>query len=235
MYIVNIVNYLLSIVLTSILLTGCVQKTQTAAVPSSVEEQMHVEAESEKAQYVSPTPKEECTICSRAKGTLLPAYWGEDNVGVIDLNQFQFAHIEINPYEEWGRYSKEDYGRSSTSMLNTGEGGLSILGSVDPNRGYYTGEVSIKPSNVLKVDQMSRFLCTDCVNTILPQSYDGESLNIGIINFKTKEIRLLEKNVSMFFMGDFYIGCDFREREWEDKQEQWFDLLIFYCPPRYTM
>ncbi|MCB6607145.1 hypothetical protein V3C10_07130 [[Clostridium] symbiosum] len=224
----------MSILLTAVLLAGCVQnEAQTVTGPPTIEKKIETNTENER-RYGSKTTKENCTLCSCAGGTLLPAYWGEDNIGVIDLNKFQLAHIEINPYEDCGNYKKEDYGRSSTSILNTGEGGLSIWGTADMDRGYYTGEVAVTPSNVLDLEQMSQFLCTECINSIVPYNDGEEYFNIGIINFKTQEIRLLQKEISMFFLGDFYIGCDYQEREWDDRQEQWFELLVFYCPQRFT-
>lgn len=110
---------LLVLIYSAILTMGCGAK-EVKTKPISPK----TEIQSETPQYTSPTQKEDCQLCGDGKGTLLPAYWGENNLGIIDLNQFQLAHIEINPYETWGKYTKEDYGRPSTDLINTGEGGL---------------------------------------------------------------------------------------------------------------
>ena len=219
---------LLVLIYSAILTMGCGAK-EVKTKPISPK----TEIQSETLQYTSPTQKEDCQRCGDGKGTLLSAYWGENNLGIIDLNQFQLAHIEINPYETWGKYTKEDYGRSSTDLINTGEGGLSVWGTTDPDRGYYSGEIFLASSNVLDVSQAAQFLCTDCLNQIVPKGGEPH-FNIGIINFKTKEIRLLEEHVSAFMFDDYYVSCEYVETIRQDEKERRFDLLIFYCPPRFT-
>lgn len=179
--------------------------------------------------YVSDTPASECQLCGDGTGTLLPAYWGEDNVGIIDLNTFQLSHISINEYDDHGRRIKNGKGDSSFQTLNTGEDGMSVWGSTDSSRGYYSGQAIMKSRSGLDLKAVSKFLCTGCLNSMLNQCYDQSYEHLGIVNFKTREIRLLEKHVTAFVFDDFYISCDY----YEDEGERGFELLIFYCPPRY--
>lgn len=49
------------------------------------------------------------------------------------------------------------------------------------------------------------------INCILIENWET-SHGIGIINFKTREIRLLKENVRTFIFENFYIFCDLRNR-----------------------
>lgn len=184
-----------------------------------------------KVLYVSDTPVSECQLCGEGKGTLLPAYWGEDNLGIIDLNTFEFAHLSINQYDDYGKKAKPRTG-SSTDLLSTGERGMSVWGMTDSERGYYSGEAHMRNEKGMELEKASKFLCTGCLNEILAQCYNDTYLQLGIVNFKTHKIRLLEKNVTGFIIDNFYIDCDYYEREYENKTERGFKLLIFHCPPR---
>lgn len=181
--------------------------------------------------YVSDTPESECQLCGTGRGTLLPAYWGEDNVGIIDLNTFEVAHLMLNEYDDYGKRTKPRRG-SSTDYLSTGEDGMSVWGSADSSRGYYSGEAHMRNEMDLELEKVSEFLCTQCLNGILNRCYDDTYLQLGIVNFKTREIRMLEKNLKAFIFDDFYVDCDYYETEYEKGTERGFKLLIFYCPPR---
>lgn len=184
-----------------------------------------------KIVYVSDTPESECQLCGAGKGTLLPAYWGEDNVGIIDLNTFEVGHLMLNEYDDYGNRIKPRHG-SSTGYLSTGEDGMTVWGSEDSSRGYYSGEAHMRNEKGLELEKASKFLCTECLNEMLNQCYDDTYLQLGVVNFKTRKIRLLEKNVKAFTFDDFYVDSDYYEKEYETNTERGFQLLIFYCPPR---
>ena len=109
---------------------------------------------------------------------------------------------------------------------------MSVWGSTDNSRGYYSGQASMKSHIGLDLEEVSGFLCTGCLNTLLDEFYDETYYNLGIVNFKTREILLLEKRVTAFVFDNFYIDCNYYEDE-PGEGEYGFDLLIFYCPPRY--
>ena len=109
---------------------------------------------------------------------------------------------------------------------------MSVWGSTDSSRGYYSGQASMKSRIGLGLEKVSEFLCTGCLNELLDECYDETYYNLGIVNFKTREIRLLEKRVTAFVFANFYIDCNYYEDEQGDGGYG-FELLIFYCPPRY--
>lgn len=109
---------------------------------------------------------------------------------------------------------------------------MSVWGSTDSSRGYYSGRASMKSRIGLDLEKVSEFLCTSCLNTLLDKCYDETYYSLGVVNFKTREIRLLEKRVTAFVFDNFYIDCNYYEDE-PGEGEYGFDLLIFYCPSRY--
>ena len=75
-------------------------------------------------------------------------------------------------------------------------------------------------------------LCADCLNEILPKEI-SQCFGVGAINLDTKEIRLFEKSLGGFGLGDFHIDCNLKEQKHGDSSRM--DLLIFYCPLRYEI
>lgn len=217
------------IIVISILLSGCqcnhnMQSDGTQAKKSQLPVEM--------IRYESETQEADCQLCGNGTGTLLPAYWGEDNVGIIDLNTFELAHIEINPYDDNKKPQKKIQGGSSFRTLSTGEEGMFVWGSEETNRGYYSGKVQMKSSKGLDLEKTSKFLCTNCLNIVLNQS-DDDTCYIGMVNFKTREIRLLESHITAFIFDNFYVSSEYYEDAEADNTNSGFELLIFYCPPRY--
>ena len=76
----NFIRGSAGLMLCMILMAGCAKQMTSsnessgAVVPEPV--------------YISDTSPSDCQLCGEGKGTLLPAYWEEDNIGIIDLNPF---------------------------------------------------------------------------------------------------------------------------------------------------
>lgn len=93
-------------------------------------------------------------------------------------------------------------------------------------------DISFKTDETLDMNKVKENLCTECLNTILDSAWSDAPYGVGIINFETLEVRLLEKNIAAFSFGDYYISCNRREKESQEESTE-IDLLIFYCPERY--
>lgn len=182
-------------------------------------------------QY-SNLPAEDCQLCGHGKGTLLPAYRGQDNVGIISLNTFILTPIEINPYNDNGNPSIRPSRGSSTHIRSNGEDGYTSYTSENQWRGYAHGTITFKKDEFLDIEKAAAFLCNDCFCDIMEECWGDEPYGVGIIDFKTGEIRLLEERITAFTFNDYYIDCDLRERREENSSDE-MDLLIFYCPERY--
>lgn len=85
----------------------------------------------------------------------------------------------------------------------------------------------------MNIDEAADFLCTECLNQTLEECWNDDPFGMGVINFETEEIRLLERNITAFMFDDFYVSCDLRTSDDSDGDSHQMDLLIFYCPERY--
>ena len=60
----------------------------------------------------------------------------------------------------------------------------------------------------------------------------GDPYGIGLINYKTGEVKLFSDSLRGFMLGDYYVSCEpYAEGDSEEMTD--IDLLVFYCPKRY--
>lgn len=207
-----------------LVLSGC-SNTQTQNSESNVAD------EKEETVYTSKIPKSECALCSKGGKTLLPAYAGQNNVGIICINTFDISPVTINRYDDFGNLSEESAGYMSMTHNSFGEGKMFTGVSANPDRGYANVDVSFTADKTVDKDSVEKLLCQDCLTTIMEEAWE-EPYGIGVINFETLEVKLFEENVTAFSFGDYYIDIDRRENKDEPEKIE-LDLLIFYCPVRY--
>lgn len=164
-------------------------------------------------------PPEECFLCT---GT-----WERNNVGIISLNTFEIAEVEINRYDAKGKLIEEAAGVFVMQPWLFGEDGLYIQMALDSDGGF--AMLTIDPGSDQQADRhkAAEFLCGDCMEKILPEG-DKRKLGFGIIDLATGEIKLFERQLLGFRAGDFYVHCD-----WEEKKER-LKVLIVYSPARYS-
>ena len=195
--------------------------------------QMEAISETEEGLYISNTAPEKCYLCGTPEQSLLPFYEGQTNLGIISLNTFEFVPIEINRYDDYGNLIEEPAGFSTTSMQNTGENGFTAYITPNHDRGYANATIYFENDKELNIDEAADFLCTECLNQTLEECWNDDPFGMGVINFETEEIRLLERNITAFMFDDFYVSCDLRTSDDSDGDSHQMDLLIFYCPERY--
>lgn len=186
----------------------------------------------EPPRYRSDTAPEDCLLCNGGKGTLLTWYFGQENVGFISLNTFKLSCVEINRYDDHKKLLEEPVKGSSSHIYSSGNDGFSSLVSEDPNRGYAHASITFNNDEVLDIKKAGEFLCTDCLNRMMDENWDDEPYGMGVIDFRTRDIRLLEPDITAFIFNDYYISCDLREKREEDSGVE-MDFLVFYCPERY--
>ena len=208
-------------------LSGCANKGSTHAN----QQPKFVEDAKEEIVYTSKIQKEECSLCSKAGKTLLPAYAGQNNVGIICINTFDLSPETINRYDDYGKLLEEKAGYSSTTHNGFGEGGMTTSVSANPDRGYANVHVGFTKDAEVNTKNVESMMCQECLTAIMDETWDVP-YGVGVINFETLEVRLFEKNITAFSFGDYYIDVDRRENK-DDSEWTELDLLIFYCPFRY--
>ena len=182
--------------------------------------------------YHSDTATEDCYLCGNgaAKDGENLLYWGQDNIALLSLNTFDLKPIEINRYNRQDGQLIEEYaGFVRFGGGGSKDGGFSATLLIEFDRGYASGILDLLDDEMLDPKKVASFLCSDCLNDILPQDI-SQCFGVGAINLETKELRLFEKKISGFGLGDFHIDCHLLGQDDDIKQ---IDILIFYCPIRY--
>ena len=220
----KLITLLLCILL---VLSGCAKPEAS----DTKEQTNYTPKEKEEVIYTSKIKKDNCYLCSKAGKTLLPAYAGQNNVGIICINTFDMSPVTINRYDDHGNLIEEPAGYMSTTHNSFGEYGISTSVMANPDRGHADVHVYLKSHDSVNKKSVESMLCQDCLTTIMDEAWD-EPYGIGVINFETLEVRLFEEKITAFTFGDYYIDIDRRDNK-DNPEEIELDLLIFYCPPRY--
>lgn len=199
-----------------ILLTGCSQQES--------KQQETPKRSYEHISFVSSITADDCLLCGSTSDHEISQYVGQDNLGLVDVNSFDIALIEINRYSKEGILIEEAAGYMRMGLMQVGDCRVSAMSDVD--RGY--SHISITPSGTgISPDSISDFLCQDCLDSFSKQYFEDETPpEIAIINFSTKEIRPLVKSCPWFTFGSFCVDCRFEE-------DGDIDLGIYYRPIRY--
>lgn len=217
---------LLIVLLCMLLLSGCTSTPETNAESGS--EAWH---EKKTVTYQSRIKKEECALCNQQENSMLSAYSGQKNLGIICINTCDISPIGINRYDDHGNLIEEPSDTFSIIRNSCRDEGMATQVMANPERGFANVNVSLTKDVAIDKEAVERLLCSDCLSAILGK-YWNEPYGIGVIDFDTLEVRLLEEKITGFTFGDYYIDIDHEEKEnMSDPTE--LDLLIIYCPPRY--
>ena len=210
-----------------LLLSGCanaqISNNDTGASAAS--------SEKEATTYESQIKKEECALCKQQGNTILPAYAGQKNLGIICINTFDISPIEINRYDDFGNLIEKPSETFSIMHNGFGEENMNTHVTPNPDRGYANVDVSFTKDETVDKSAIESLLCSDCISSIMTKTWD-EPYGVGVIDFDTLEVRLFEEKITGFTFGDYYIEIDHTEKQ-NDSDPTELDLLIFYCPPRY--
>lgn len=94
--------------------------------------------EYEHIDYVSTITEAECYVCSDSGDYIVSANWGEDNVGIINLNTFEMMRLEINRYGDHGELLEEQAGYMSGVGLSDKEADTYAHAYCFPDNAYAT-------------------------------------------------------------------------------------------------
>ena len=181
-------------------------------------------AEYSHVDFASALEQTDCYLCGNGSDPITASYWGEDNVGIINLNTFELLRLEINRYGDHGQLIEEEAGYMQTSHL-IGEDTYAHA-FVHPDNGYAHVQIT---GVVYDIDRESiqSHLCQDCLDTINGLWFSGEApAEYAIVSFEDRTIRPLMRCYPWFSAGNYGIDCEFKE-------DGAIDLLVHYCPNRF--
>lgn len=178
----------------------------------------------EHIDYVSTIMEAECYVCGDGGDYTVSAYWGEDNVGIINLNTFEMMRLEINRYDEQGELIEELAG----VMLSCGIMDEDYAHAYCfPDNAYASVQITGVQYAIDREMIQSR-LCQICLDSINGLWFtDQPPAEYAVISFEDRTIHPLLNACPCFSAGNFVIECEF-------KGTGEIDLLVNYCPFRYS-
>lgn len=205
-------NKLIPALLFLLLLTACGQEA-SGFDPSDYEH----------PGYASTIEKEDCYLCGERADHSLTTYWGQDNVGLLDVNTFEVFQVPINTYGLDGRQIKEAQRVLLVGGASLGE--LRIVAYTDPDRGH--SRVNIPSGGTIDPEAIGTFLCQDCLDAFAENIFVRDTPSeIAVLNFATRELRPLVETYIGFGLDNYSVNCDFKE-------DGDINLLIYYAPLRF--
>lgn len=178
----------------------------------------------EHIDYVSEITQENCFVCGSSTELPMSLHWGEDNVGIVNLDTFEALYLEINRYGLNGELIEEVAGYMQSAGMSNEDS--YVHGWTYPDKGY----ASIQISNVnydIDRDTIQSHLCQTCLDSINDMWFDEDpTAEYAILNFEDRTIRPLVTCTTWFGSGNYGVDCEFKE-------DGDIDLLIYYCPNRY--
>lgn len=180
--------------------------------------------------YTSNTSTEDCFLCGNGIDEVLGSCLGQKNIAFISLNTFEVQPIEINRYDRLDNHMiEEPAGYLTFARGPSLDDGFFVNMMLEYDRRYATGTLDFGNDKEIDVDAVASFLCTDCMNEILPREI-SDCYGVGVLDLVTKEIHIFEENFIGFGVGDFHI-------EWywvdPDSNQDRIHILAFYCPVLY--
>ena len=182
--------------------------------------------EYEHIDYVSAITQDECFVCGNSTKGPVSLHWGEDNVGIVNLNTFEMMRLEINRYGDHGELIEEPAGYMSSSGLIDKEADTYAHAYCFPDNAYASVQIT-GVQYAIDRDSVQNRLCQNCLNSINDLWFtDQPPAEYAVISFEYRTIQPLLNSHPWFAAGNFGVDCEFKENGA-------IDLLIHYCPNRY--
>lgn len=182
---------------------------------------VQTETEYEHIDYISTITSDTCFVCSENT-----PYWGEDNVGIVDLNSFELLYIPINRYGNHGELIEEPAGVMQISSLMDQETERYVHATIFPDNAYACVDLS-GVNYAIDRELVQSNLCQECLDSINSLWFTTQPpAEYAVISFEDRTIQPLLNAHLWFASGNFGIDCEF-------KDDGAIDLLIHYAPYRY--
>ena len=185
--------------------------------------QKQIPKEYEHIDYVSNITQKECFVCGTNNGY---SYWGEDNVGIVNLNTFELLYLEINRYDDYGNLIEEPAGYMSSVGLSDKEADSYAHAYCFPDNAYASVQITGVQYDIDR-EMIQSKLCQTCLKSINDLWFtDQPPAEYAVISFEDRTIQPLLNAHPWFAAGNYGVDCEF-------KTDGDIDLLIHYCPNRY--
>lgn len=165
----------------------------------------------------------ECFLCGDGSDPITSHYWGEDNVGIINLNTFELLRLEINRYNDHGQLLEEIAGYMQSSHLSGAESYVHAY--TFPDNGYAHVQITGLQYTIDRATIQER-LCQECLDTVNKQIITGKApAEYAIIYFADRTIHPLMSCYPQFLKRNYAVNCEF-------KDNGSINLVVYYSPSK---
>lgn len=176
--------------------------------------------------YISSITQEGCYVCSDTTDFVGSFYWGEDNVGIVNLNTFELLHLEINRYDDYGNLITEPAGFMTSGGLQKDDAGSSAHAFTFSDNGYADVQIFDAQYSIDRIS-VQNHLCQACLDTINDLwIIDQPPAEYAIISFEERTIYPILNTTPWFSAGNYGVDCEF-------KTDGNIDILIHYIANRF--
>ena len=159
--------------------------------------------------FVSTITQDECYICGSTGDFAGFPYWGEDNVGIVNLNTFELLYLPINRYDERGKLIEEPAGYMTSGGMSNEETESYVHAFCFPDNGYADLQFS-GVRYTIERDSVQSHLCQTCLNYINDLlSEDQSPAEYAIVSFENRTIHPSLRTCIGFLIGSFAMDCEF--------------------------
>ena len=175
---------------------------------------------------ISSIQQEDCRLCGNKTGYDTDLYWGQDNLGLVNVNTFDIFPLSINRYDNSGNPESKAVGVFQSAGAYLGDSLVHTF--ISPDHGWSDTDI-ITTGTPIDPESIAQYLCQTCLYKFSSHylAHDTPS-EIAVVNFTTRELRPLENSCTMFFLGNYLVDCTFQENGA-------IDLLVVYRPIRYPI
>lgn len=145
----------------------------------------------EHIDHISTITQEECYVCSDTKDFSGFLYWGEENVGIVNLNSFELLRLEINRYDDHGNLLEEPAGYMSSSGMSNEKTESYVHAYCHPDNAYADVQLS-RVQYAIDRDSVQNHLCQTCLDSINDLWFtDMPPAEYAIVSFENRTIQPL--------------------------------------------
>lgn len=150
----------------------------------------------------------ECFLCGDGSDPITSHYWGEENVGIINLNTFELLRLEINRYNDHGQLLEEAAGYMQSSHLS--EKDCSIHAYTFPDKGYALVQITGLQHAIDRATIQKR-LCQKCLDAFCELVIPGkEPASCALVSFSDRTMHPLTSGYTQISIRNYSIDCEFK-------------------------
>ena len=153
----------------------------------------------------------ECYLCGKNRRSMIGHYRGNDDLGIICINQWYIVGLGIRGFEEQSDHNGVQES-NRTSSFGTGEGGDFFRISQNFSRGISEIEIDYGENSIFDLNAVRDQLCQECLDQLLDvmdcYSLEGEEAqprDLCLIDFQTMELYTLQEHNRSYYIRDYYV------------------------------